>query len=316
MDTVSVLTPLYNDWDSFSLLLPALNDAAKKGGFQLKIFVADDCSTDPRPVFDLVPYTHIHSLDVILLARNLGHQRAIAVGLAALNDMSLNLPIIVMDSDGEDLPSDILSLKTESIAYPGEIVFARRQKRSEGIVFRTFFFLFKAAFFILTGKKIGFGNFSLIPPEQLSRIAHLQEIWNHFPAGIMRSGLRWRSVPTIRGHRYAGTSRMNLTGLALHGLSAISVYVEIVYARLLFLSFGLIALDVFAFLFLVYIRFGTPLAIPGWATNVAVGLTVVMAQAILFLALLSFVVLSYRSVKMFIPATDYKDYLLKIESLK
>jgi hypothetical protein len=75
-------------------------------------------------------------------------------------------------------------------------------------------------------------------------------------------------------------------------------------------------LDMLAFLVLIYIRFGTSLAIPGWATNVTVGLTVVMVQAILFLALLSFVVLSYRSAKMFIPAVDYKDYLLRVEHIK
>ncbi|HAE59313.1 MAG TPA: glycosyl transferase family 2, partial [Anaerolineae bacterium] len=64
---------------------------------------------------------------------------------------------------------------------------------------------------------------------------------------------------------------------------------------------------------LVYIRFFTPLAIPGWATNVAIGLTVIMVQAVLFLALLSFFVLSYRSAKMFIPIVDYKDFVLDLE---
>jgi hypothetical protein len=72
-------------------------------------------------------------------------------------------------------------------------------------------------------------------------------------------------------------------------------------------------LDGVGFLILVYIKYFTPLAIPGWATNVAIGLVVVMSQVLLFLGLLSFVVLSYRSGKMFIPAVDFKDYLLKIE---
>jgi len=109
---------------------------------------------------------------------------------------------------------------------------------------------------------------------------------------------------------------MNLVSLVLHGLSAVSVYIEIVYVRLIFAALILIGLDLAGFLVIVYIRFFTPLAIPGWATNVAIGLTMVMAQALFFLALLSFVVLSYRSAKMFIPAVDYKEFVLDIEGPK
>jgi hypothetical protein len=220
-----------------------------------------------------------------------------------------------MDGDGEDQPADILRLLAAHGQDPDHIVFARRARRSEGFLFRFFYFFFKLIFSLFTGKQIAFGNFCLIPADQVGRVAHLQELWNHFAAGIMHSGIPWKTIPTVRGKRRAGKSKMNLITLVLHGLSAISVHIEIVYARLLFLSFGLILLDLAGFLVLLYIRFATPLAIPGWATNVTVGLTVVMVQAVLFLALLSFVVLSYRSSKMFIPAIDYKDYLLRVETI-
>jgi hypothetical protein len=59
----------------------------------------------------------------------------------------------------------------------------------------------------------------------------------------------------------------------------------------------------------------TPLAIPGWATNVAIGIVVITFQAILLLALLTFVSLNYRISKLFIPAKDYQDYLLNLEKI-
>ncbi|MEJ5225727.1 MAG: hypothetical protein WHV44_14815, partial [Anaerolineales bacterium] len=239
----------------------------------------------------------------------------IAMGLAALHAEGVTAPVVVMDCDGEDRPEDLPRLLAAHEQHPGEIIFAQRAKRSEGHVFRLFYAIFKLIFGLLVGRNISFGNFCLIPPGLLRRVAYLQEIWNHFAAGIMHARLPWRTIPTQRGRRYAGNSQMNLVALVLHGLSAISVYIEVVYVRLLFFAFILILLDVLAFLVLVYIRFGTPLAIPGWATSVAVGLTVVMVQAVLFLALLSFVVLSTRSAKMFIPAVDYRDYLLKIERI-
>jgi hypothetical protein len=221
-----------------------------------------------------------------------------------------------MDCDGEDRPADIPCLLDEYDQHPDAIIFAQRARRSEGFLFRLFYKLFKLIFQGLTGGAISFGNFCLIPPEYLERIVYFQEIWNHFAAGIMRSNLKWRTISTDRGKRYAGKSHMNLVSLVLHGLSAISVYTEIVYIRLIFLSFFVIILDIIGFLVLLYIKYFTLLAIPGWGTSVAIGLVLVMLQAILFLTMFSFAILSYRSMKMFIPAIDFEDYLRKTERIK
>jgi len=305
MREILVVTPVYNDWQSLKILAESLTEIAAQHELRIRILAVDDGSTLPAPA-DLPA-----DLQLIRLARNLGHQRAIAVGLSVAHALGFNQPVMVMDCDGEDRPEDIPLLLSEHSTYPNQIIFAQRAKRSEGGLFRIFYVLFKGLFILLTGCKINFGNFCLIPPASLERIVYLQEIWNHFAAGVMRSGLPWRTVPTARGVRYAGRSHMNLVALVLHGLSAISVYIEVVYVRLLFAALFIMGLDVLAFLILVYIRFFTLLAIPGWATNVAIGLTVIMVQAVLFLALLSFFVLSCRSAKMFIPIIDYKDFVLE-----
>ena len=306
MREIMVVTPVYNDWQALAMLAQSLMAVADQHELHIRLLAVDDGST-------ILPVNLPADLHLVCLARNLGHQRAIAVGLAVAHAMQVDLPIVVMDCDGEDRPEDIPALLSEFDINPDKIIFARRAKRSEGEIFRIFYVFFKFIFHVLTGHSIAFGNFCIIPPASLKRIVYLQEIWNHFAAGIMRSGLPWRTIPTERGKRYAGRSHMNLVALVLHGLSAISVYIEVVYVRLLFAALFLMGLDMAAFLVLVYIRFFTPLAIPGWATNVAIGLTVVMVQALLFLALLSFVVLSYRSSKMFIPAVDYKDFVPNLE---
>lgn len=313
---VAVVVPVYNDWESFNMLVGNLGRVAVEGKLCVCMFVVDDGSVrGSSPQFKQLP-DGISSVEIIRLIRNLGHQRAIAVGLAVLKERNLDIPVIVMDSDGEDNPTDLPRLVAEHDRDPDYIIFARRARRSENLVFRIFYNLFKIFFRILTGKSISFGNYSLIPPAALKRVVYLQEIWNHFAAGIMHSGLLWKTIPTTRGKRYVGESHMNMIALVLHGLSSVSVYIEIVYVRLLFFALAVMTLDVLGFLALVYVRYLTPLAIPGWATNVAIGLTVIMTQALLFLATLSFVVLSYRSSKMFIPAVDFKDYLMNIESAK
>jgi glycosyltransferase involved in cell wall biosynthesis len=304
MRQIVVVTPVYNDWLSLSILAEKL---ACLPGLNCHILAVDDGSSS----LPLKPLPR--SVQTIHLARNLGHQRAIAVGLAVAHASQPPGPVVVMDCDGEDRPEDIPLLLAEYDLQPGQVVFARRAKRSEGGLFRLFYALFKVIFQILTGRSISFGNFCIIPPASLRRIVYMQEIWNHFAAGVMRSGLLWRTIPTTRGRRYAGHSHMNLVSLVLHGLSAISVYIEVVYVRLLFGALFIMGLDLLAFLILLYIRFFTLLAIPGWATSVAIGLTVIMVQAVIFLALLSFFVLSYRSAKMFIPIIDYKDFVFEPE---
>jgi hypothetical protein len=222
---------------------------------------------------------------------------------------------MVMDADGEDRPKDLAKLLEESAKSPEQIIFARRTRRSEGIIFRAFYLLYKVTFNILTGREITFGNFCIIPMSLLNRVAHLPEIWNHFAAGIMHANIPWASIPTERGKRYAGKSSMNFISLVIHGLSAISVYIEVVTVRLMLFAMVIIIIGIVSFLVLLYVKYLTPLAIPGWATNVAIGIVVIMFQAVLLLALLAFLELNYRSTKLFIPAKDYQDYLLGLEKI-
>jgi polyisoprenyl-phosphate glycosyltransferase len=313
---ITILTPIYNDWDSFAQLIHDIDRWAGEFG-AVNIIAIDDGSTQPCPVVidKTEELKYIHNISILHLARNLGHQKAIALGIAYINDNVACDLVIVMDADGEDKPEDIQKLLKENIQCPDQIIFARRSGRSEGMIFRAFYFLYQIFFRMLTGNRISFGNFSLIPAGLLNRIAHLPEIWNHFAAGVMRANIPWTSIPTRRGRRYGGKSSMNFVSLVIHGLSAISVYIEILTVRLMLVAMVIIAAGITSFFILLYIKYLTALAIPGWATNVAIGIVVIMFQAILLLALLAFLALNYRSTKLFIPAKDYQDYLLNLEMI-
>ena len=108
---------------------------------------------------------------------------------------------------------------------------------------------------------------------------------------------------------------MNFVALVIHGLSAISVYSEILSVRLILFAIIIILIGITGFLVLLYVKYLTPLAIPGWATNVAIGIVVITFQAILLLVMLTFVSLNYRISQMFIPAKNYQDYLLNLEQI-
>lgn len=170
---------------------------------------------------------------ILRLALNLGHQRAIAVGLCAVADRTQFDAVLVMHSDGEDRPADIAALLEASRQHPDHVVLARRAKRSESPAFRFWYLIYKLIFHTLSGQVISFGNYSVVPMSAVQRLVHMPELWNNLAACILRSRLPCTTVPTARGVRYSGRSTMNLVSLVVHGLSVMSVYSDVIFVRAL-----------------------------------------------------------------------------------
>jgi hypothetical protein len=170
---------------------------------------------------------------------------------------------------------------------------AQRAERSEGMLFR----LFK----LLTGQRINFGNFSLLRAAHVRRVINSQHIWNNFPAALIQSRVPVSYVPTRRGTRYAGQSRMNFVGLVAHGLGAISVFSEAVFIRILIASSGLLLLSVGLGTAALVIKLATNQAFPNWATTVLGFALLVSIQAMMMPILMAFLLLNNRGVVQPLP---------------
>jgi polyisoprenyl-phosphate glycosyltransferase len=302
-----IMIPVYNDWASLAQLLPRLDSALASHFLTVDVLVVDDGSTlAPESEFESGAFTSLRRIDVLRLRRNLGHQRAIAVGLAYIDDCLPTDAVVVMDGDGEDDPADVPRL-LERLEEEGNetIVFAERVKRSESFVFRIFYVLFKLLHLVLTGKGVKVGNFSAIPRRRLSSLVVVAEIWNHYAAAIFRSRQPYCMIPTRRSRRLCGKSSMNFVSLVTHGLSAISVYSDVVGVRLLVLSIMLALLTFVGLLGAILVRFATNLAIPGWASYTVGILLVLFVQAIMAAFVFSFVILGARHGTTFLPRRDY-----------
>lgn len=300
---VNLLIPVFNDWESCAQLII---DIEKEIRFQkdisIQYYIIDDCSTDERLDFSPI-------VNVITLNRNIGHQRAIAIGLCYINDNAPSDYVIVMDGDGEDKASDISALLNKAVIEKDKIIFGTRKKRYEGFWFRFFYVLYKQIYRLLTGKKINFGNFCAIPFKKVNNLVFVSDIWNHFSGGIIRSRLAYTSIDIDRGTRYHGKSKMNFFALVIHGLSAIAVYTDVLAVRILISTFGLITISLIGIFVVTGIRFFTPLAIPGWASFVVLSFLILIFQAFLISLLLLFNVLNYRTQRHFIPALEYKNFI-------
>ena len=306
-----VAIPVFNDWDALQLLLQQLDDALAARSIRASVLVIDDGSTS-RPPQDLLRGTPraLREVEMLHLARNLGHQRAIAIGLTFVHQERPCDAVIVMDGDGEDRPEDVPRLVDAMRASESEeVIFAARVRRAEGVTFRLFYALYRLAHRVLTGVAVKVGNFSVVPRRHLSTFVVVSEAWNHYAAAIFHARIPYRLVPTTRGHRVSGRSTMNFVDLVTHGLSAIAVFGDIVGVRMLLGSFALFASVLVLLLVTLVIRFCTDLAIPGWATYSS-GLLVVLSSQILTVAFVgAFFILSSRNNLSFVPLRDYRFFV-------
>src|SRR5438067_13871584 len=95
---VAAVIPVFNDWQSVSILLERISAIYQRGEIQFSIVVVDDGSTDPvRFNYPAVGGDScVRSLRIIRLVTNLGHQRAIAVGLVQVSRCTSFDAVLVM----------------------------------------------------------------------------------------------------------------------------------------------------------------------------------------------------------------------------
>jgi hypothetical protein len=309
---ILILIPVYEDWEALHTVIERLDEELTRHELRASIVLVDDASSSVPE--EIVPHhlRAIESVRLVTLRRNLGHQRAIAVGLAYAHEHLACDVVVVMDADGEDDPADVPRLIAECAAGNFQrIMFARRAKRSEGVRFIAFYVLFKALYRLMTGADMRVGNFSVMPFAILRRVIAVSEIWNHYAGGVMKARIPFATIDTRRGRRLAGKPQMNFVSLVTHGLSAIAVHGDVLGVRMLIGTSMLVVFAAMAIIAAVAIRLGTHLAIPGWATYVVAFAVLMIMQAISLSLFFIFIILGGRSHLDMIPQRDHVYFILE-----
>ena len=230
------------------------------------ILIVDDGSiTIPLQSDDLKKYGL--NGKIIRLRRNIGHQCAISVGLAYATEELQFDNLVIMDSDGEDRPSDI-KLLLEKLKSDVDVVVAQRTSRHESVKFKLFYLIYKTMFRWLVGKSISFGNFMVMTKSAAARLAKSQETFMHVAASVLNSKLRLSLLPLARGKRYAGKSKMSLVNLILHGIRSIMVFSESVLVRITLFCAVFAAIIFVAFTIMIVAKFAG-ITIVGWFSTIS-----------------------------------------------
>lgn len=309
-----LLLPSYDDWEALRRLLPLLDRELARAGLAARVAVVDDGSTTPAPDDLFAGGEALRDVSVIALRRNLGHQRAIAVGLAWIQ---ANVPcraVVVMDADGEDAPDVVPRL----VARMGElgdqkIVFAARTRRSESTVFRLFYQLFRLVHFAATGLPVRVGNFSVVPRAALERLVVCSDLWNHYAACVHKARIPFELVPSHRAERLGGRSRMNFISLVTHGLCAMAVFGDRIGVRMLIATAVLFTVTLGAGVSAFVVYAGEPM--PFWAQLGLGVLLVVLLQMLLFSLVFVFIILVGRNVSDFLPIRDHAHFVAGVSAL-
>lgn len=280
-----VVTPVYEDVEASTRLFKELSDQLGSKVFAIAV---DDGSVRQPLEIDVLKSANISGI-VIKLHRNVGHQKAIAIGLSyASENMHPEQSVVVMDSDGEDLPSTIPNLLSSLDSDETDVVVAQRKSRVESLGFKVFYFSYKKFFKIMTGRAISFGNFMALKSRAVKRLVSMQELPTHVAAAVLVSKLRVATCPLDRGPRYAGKSKMNFVGLALHGFKALMVFAEDVLVRVGIACAGIATLSTVGAVVAIILKF-IGFSTPGWF-SIALGVLVMLFLQTATLALMTLMI--------------------------
>ena len=220
---IKILIPVYNDWKSVSKLLDEINNLSIDSEVQISVIIVNDASNHDRQEEDK-NLDNIFSIKILNMKVNQGYARCIATGLKYIYEKEDFDYVIPMDGDGEDRPEEIKDFIKQIEFSNSKPIVGSRVRRSEGLLFKICYKIHKLITFTFTGQSIKFGNFTCLPKSTVEKMINEKATWNSFSGSLTKVEKDLLSMPSTRGTRYFGPSKMSFYNLIKHSLSIISVF--------------------------------------------------------------------------------------------
>tara|TARA_B100000287_G_scaffold115854_1_gene107821 strand:+ start:886 stop:1755 length:870 start_codon:yes stop_codon:yes gene_type:complete len=230
---IKILIPVYNDWQSVLKLLENINLEILNLEHEFSVIIVNDASSEPIPEFS-ISLDKIVSIKLITMKENRGHARCNASGLKYIFENEDFDYVVPMDGDGEDRPEEIKQFVDNLNYHQDKPIVGERIKRSEGIFFKFCYFFHKLVTYTFTGQSIKFGNYTCLPKSIVEKMVNEKATWSSFSGSLAKVAKDRAGVPSERGPRYFGPSKMSFKSLVIHSLSIISVFKTNVLIRSIF----------------------------------------------------------------------------------
>ena len=246
MSKITILIPVYNDWQSVFKLIKDINSQVSTLSDEFSVIIINDASIENRPEFS-PDLNNLKSVQIINMKENRGHARCIASGLKYIYEKKEFDYVIPMDGDGEDRPEEIKNFIELTDQSENKSIVGERIKRSESLFFKFCYLFHKFLTLAFTGQSIRFGNFTCLSKITVEKMINEKATWNSFSGSLKKVEKDLLSIPSIRGTRYFGPSKMSFFNLLKHSLSIISVFRKTVLIRsALFIIFYILLIKSYA----------------------------------------------------------------------
>ena len=235
MKKIIILIPIFNDWKSVFKLLENINSEVSSLEGEFSIIIVNDASSEARPEIS-VNLEKLKSIKIINMKENRGHARCNAAGLKYIFEKEEFDYVIPMDGDGEDRPEEIKNFIEHLNYSPDKPIVGERVKRTEGVFFKFCYSIHKLLTFTFTGQSIKFGNYTCLPKLVVEKMIKQKETWSSFSGSLAKVSRDRATIPSTRGTRYFGPSKMSFINLIKHSLSIIAVFkINVIVRSILFL---------------------------------------------------------------------------------
>ena len=235
MKKIIILIPIFNDWQSVFKLLENINTEVSNLEDEFSIIIVNDASSEARSEIS-ANLQKLKSIKIINMKENRGHARCNAAGLKYIFEKEEFDYVIPMDGDGEDRPEEIKNFIEHLNYNPDKPIVGERIKRTEGTFFKFCYNIHKLLTFAFTGQSIRFGNYTCLPKSVVEKMVNEKAAWASFSGSLTKVAKDRATIPSTRGTRYFGPSKMSFMNLIKHSLSIIAVFkINVVIRSILFL---------------------------------------------------------------------------------
>lgn len=265
MKKISIVVPVYNEEENLREFHKRITEVMSKEPYDYSIVFVNDGSSDNSAVILNELANEDKHVEAYLLSRNYGHQMAITCGL----DNAEGDAIVTMDGDLQH-PPEIVPQLLRLWEEGNEIVITKRMATEDAGFFKN---LTSSAYYKLINamSKVeitpGGSDFRLMDRIAVDAFKQYRERARFIRGLVSTLGFKVAKVEFVAPPRFAGHSKFNLRKMlhfALDGITAFS-NLPLRWAFYIGLFFGMVSLVLLGHV--LYVRFFTLDAVPGWATT-------------------------------------------------
>lgn len=250
---ISIVVPLYNEKDTFPLLVERLNALIEKTEHSIEIVLVDDGSKDNTAELMMALALSNNNYHSVFLSRNHGHQAAVTAGLAKARGTQA---VMVIDGDLQD-PPELLTDFFAKLQEGYDVIYAVRKKRKEGFLkktaYATFYRILKSISYI--DIPLDSGDFALMSRRVVDIMNKMPEESRYLRGMRTWVGFKQYGFEYERDSRAAGESKYSLSLLFKLAYNGIFNFSEAPIKFVSSLGIGTIAIASVYFLTVLFKKF-------------------------------------------------------------